>query len=70
MYDYLNGAPKRVNLGFVPSPSGGGMHAVQVEELHNCYLVLQGYAQEQGDSDRVECPALVTGIVYTQVVFG
>lgn len=45
------------------------MHAVQVEEVHNCYLVMQGYASDAA-SDRVECPALVTGVGFTQLVFG
>lgn len=45
------------------------MHAVQVEEVHNCYLVMQGYASDAA-SDQVECPALVTGVVFIQLVFG
>jgi hypothetical protein len=70
MLDYLNGTPKRLDLGFTPSPSGGGLHLVQEEDVHDCYLVLQGYAPNLDNADRIECPALVTGIRFTQLVFG
>jgi hypothetical protein len=70
MLDYLSGNPRKLELGFVPSPSGGALHAVQEEDVHNCYLVLQGYAPDLGSSDRIECPALVTAVGFTQLVFG
>jgi hypothetical protein len=70
MIDYLGGVPRRLDFGFVPSPSGGGLHAVQQEEIHNCYLVIQGYAPNLDSSDRVECPALVTAVGFTQLLFG
>jgi hypothetical protein len=70
MLDYISGTPRRLDLGFVPSPSGGGLHAVQEEEVHNCYFVLQGYAPDLDSPDRVECPALVTALGFVQVVFG
>jgi hypothetical protein len=70
MLDYLRGTPKRLTVGFLPSPSGGGLHAVQEEEVHNCYLVMQGYAPDLDSPDRVECPALITGTGFTQLVFG
>jgi hypothetical protein len=70
MLDYLSGVPRRLECDFVPSPSGGGLHAVQEEEVHHCYIVLQGYTPDLHSPDRVECPALVTGVGFTQVVFG
>lgn len=70
MIDYLTGEPRRLDYGFVPSPSGGGLHAVQEEEVHNCFLVMQGYAPDLDSPDRVECPALITGVRFTQLLFG
>lgn len=68
--DYLSGVPKELDLGFVPSPSGGGLHAVQEEEIHCCYFVLHGYAPDLESPERVECPALVTASGFVQLVFG
>ena len=38
--------------------------------MHNCYLVRQRDAPDLDSPNRVECPALVTGIGFTQLVFG
>ena len=35
MLDSIGGTRRRLDFGFVPSPSGGGMHAVQEEGVHN-----------------------------------
>jgi hypothetical protein len=70
MIDYQNGVPRPLDFGFQPSPSGGSLHAVQQEEVHNCYVVLWGYAPSLDSPDCVECPALVTGVRFTQLVFG
>jgi hypothetical protein len=70
MLDFMSGTPRRLPAGFLPSPSGGGLHAVQEEGVHSCFLVMQGYAPDLDSPDRVECPALVIGIGFTQLVFG
>jgi hypothetical protein len=36
--DYLGGSPKRLDVGFVPSPSGGQVHSWQEEEVHSAAM--------------------------------
>jgi hypothetical protein len=67
MLDYLSGTPRRLDVDFVPSPSGGGMYLWQQEEVHSCHLVLSGSAP---DLDGVETHALITGVGCVQTVFG
>jgi hypothetical protein len=71
MADYLSsGAPRKLDFGFRPSPSGGGLYAIQEEEFFNCCLVMLGYAPDLDDPGRVECPALVTSVGFVQFTFG
>lgn len=70
MLDYLHGTPKRLDVGFVPSPSGGQMHLWQNEEGHRCYVLVDGYAPKLDAPDRVETVALITGVGCVQSVFG
>jgi hypothetical protein len=69
MLDYLSGTPRKLDVGFVPSPSGGGMHFWQEEEVRNCYLALVGYAPDLDSATRVETPVLITGVGCLQSVF-
>jgi hypothetical protein len=66
MLDYLTGTPQKLDVGFMPSPSGGGLHFWQEEEVRNCYLVVVGYTPDHSDL----VPALITGVGYVQTVFG
>jgi len=68
--DYLTGTPRRLEVGFVPAPSGGGMRLWQDEEGHACYVVVFGYAPDLDALDRVETRALITGVGCVQTVFG
>ncbi len=70
MLDHLTGTPRRLDVGFVPSPSGGQMHFWIDEEVGNSYVVLLGYAPDLYAPDRVEALALVTGWGCVQSVFG
>jgi hypothetical protein len=71
MLDYLSsGSPRKIAFGFTPSPSGGGLYAIQQEEFFNCCFVMLGYAPGIDDPDRVECPALVTAVGFVQFTFG
>ena len=46
------------------------MYFWQEEEVHSCYLVMNGYAPGLDSPDRAESPALITGIGFVQSVFG
>jgi len=70
MLDFLGGVPRRLDVGFVPAPSGGQMYFWQEEEVRTCYLVIAGYAPDLNSPTRVETPALITGTGYVQSVFG
>jgi hypothetical protein len=70
VFDPLSGTPRKLDVGFDPSPSGGGMHFWQEEEVHKCHLIMIGYAPGLDSPDRVEAPALITGVGFLQSVFG
>jgi hypothetical protein len=68
--DYTSGTFVKLDLGFTPSPSGGGMTLFQEEEVHDAFLLLCGYAPGLDAPDRAEATALVTVIGLSQSVFG
>jgi hypothetical protein len=70
MLDYLGGTPRRLDVGFTPSPSGGQMYFWQEEEVHNCFLVMLGYTPDFAAAGSIETSALITGVGFVQSVFG
>jgi len=70
MLDYLNGTFNRLDVGFVPSPSGGFMCLLQQEEVHDCLLVIDGYAPDMESAERHEAIGLITAVGFVQTVFG
>jgi hypothetical protein len=68
--DHDGGAFTELDLGFVPSPSGGFMSLLQQEEVHDAFLVLHGYTPRLDAPDRREATALVTVAGFSQSVFG
>lgn len=70
MLDYLGGTPRKLDLGFVPAPSGGGLTLFQQEEVHECYMVMIGYAPSMDSPERQQGCALVTATGFRQSVFG
>jgi hypothetical protein len=70
MLDYEGGVFVELDLGFTPSPSGGGMFLLQEEEVHDGFLLLYGYMPSLHAPDREEGTALVTIVGLSQSVFG
>jgi hypothetical protein len=70
MLDYQNGAFFKLDLGFTPSPSGGGLCLLQEEEVHDVFVVLAGYTPSLDAPGRKEATALVTVVGLIQSVFG
>ena len=68
--DYSGGSPKRIDIGFIPAPSGPQMHFWQDEEEHSCFIIMTGYAPDMESPDRVETEALISGVGCVQSVFG
>jgi hypothetical protein len=68
--DYTGGTFVRLDLGFVPSPSGAGLCLIQAEEVHDVFVLLYGYTPGLDAPDRQEATALVTVIGLNQSVFG
>jgi hypothetical protein len=68
--DYDGGAFIELDLGFTPSPDGGGMSFLQQEEVHDAFLLLHGYTPGLDAPGRKEATALVTIIGLSQSVFG
>ena len=46
------------------------MYLWQQEEVHNSYLIMVGYTPDLDSPNRVEAPALITGVGYVQSMFG
>jgi hypothetical protein len=70
MLDYQSGAFVRLDLGFRPWPSGGGMFMLQQEEAHDGFMLLCGCTPSLDAPDRKEAIALVTIVGLCQSVFG
>jgi hypothetical protein len=70
MLDYESGLFIELDLGFVPSPSGGFLSLFQQEEVHDGFLLLYGYAPSLDAPERQEAMALVTVAGVSQSVFG
>ena len=70
MLDYTGGTFVKLELGFTPSPSGGGLCLLQAEEVHDAFVLLHGYTPSLDASDREEATALVTVQGLNQSVFG
>lgn len=68
--DYTGGTFVKLDLGFTPSASGGGLCLLQAEEVHDVFLLLYGYTPNLDAPDRQEATALVTVIALNQSVFG
>ena len=68
--DYTSGIFVKLDLGFVPSPSGGGLSLLQAEEVHDMFVLLHGYTPDLDTPDRREATALVTVMGLIQSVFG
>lgn len=70
MLDYRGGTFVKLDLGFTPSPSGGGLCLLQAEEVHDAFVLLHGYTPSLDSPDRKEATALVTVTGLSQSVFG
>ena len=70
MLDYEGGTFVKLDLGFTPSPSGGGLSLLQEEEVHDGFLLLYGYTPGLDAPERPEATALVTIMGLSQFVFG
>lgn len=70
MLDYTGGNFVKLDLGFTPSPSGGGLCLLQAEEVNDVFVLLYGYTPSLDAPDRQEATALVTVTALSQSVFG
>jgi hypothetical protein len=68
--DYEGGTFIKLDLGFTPSPSGGGLFLLQAEEVGDVFALLNGYEPSLDAPDRLEATALVTVMGVTQSVYG
>jgi hypothetical protein len=68
--DYEGGTFIKLDLGFTPSPSGGGMSLLQAEEVGDVFVLLYGYTPSLDAPNRQEATALVTVIGLSQSVYG
>jgi hypothetical protein len=67
--DYEGGTFVKLDLGFTPSPSGGGLCLLQAEEVDDVFVLLHGYTPSMAAPDRKEATALVTVMGLSQSVF-
>lgn len=70
MLDYTGGVFVKLDLGFTPSPSGGGLFVVQAEEVGDAFVLMYGYTPSLDAADRREGTALITVIAVQQSVIG
>lgn len=68
--DFTGGTFVKLDLGFTPSPSGGGLCLLQAEEVHDVFVTMYGYTPGLDAADRQEATALVTVMGLSQSVFG
>lgn len=70
MLDYDTGEFIELDLGFTPTPTGGGLRLFQQEEVHDGFLLVCGHALSGKSPVGAEATALVTIVGLSQSVFG
>jgi hypothetical protein len=70
MLDGASGEFIELDLGFTPTPTGGGLSLLQEEEVHDGLLLVYVTATGAEAPNRTETTALVTIVGMSQSVFG